>query len=34
VGAGIRYKRYFLDYSFRFDELAYSVARIAAGVQY
>ena len=34
VGAGIRYKKYFLDYAFRFDELAYSVARVALGVQY
>jgi hypothetical protein len=34
VGAGIKYKRYFLDYTFRFDELAYSYVRLAFGIRY
>jgi hypothetical protein len=34
VGAGIRYKKYFLDYTFRFDELAYSYVRLAVGMMY
>jgi hypothetical protein len=34
VGAGIIYKKYYLDYTFRFDELAYSYVRLAAGVTY
>jgi hypothetical protein len=34
VGAGIKYKRYFLDYTFRFDELAFSYVRLAFGVRY
>ncbi|MBN2036979.1 MAG: hypothetical protein JW768_09585 [Chitinispirillaceae bacterium] len=34
VGAGVRYKKYFLDYTFRFDELAYSYVRLALGVHY
>ncbi|MBN1129360.1 MAG: hypothetical protein JXA71_10255 [Chitinispirillaceae bacterium] len=34
VGAGIRYDRFFLDYSLRFDELAFSYIRLAAGIRY
>jgi hypothetical protein len=34
VGAGIKYKRYFLDYTFRFDELAFSYVRLAFGIRY
>lgn len=34
VGAGINYKRYFLDYTFRFDELACSYVRLALGIRY
>jgi hypothetical protein len=34
VGAGIRYDRYYLDYTFRFDELAFSYVRLAAGIRY
>jgi hypothetical protein len=33
VGAGITYRNYFLDYSFKFDELAYSYVRLAAGIR-
>ena len=34
VGAGVKYKRYFLDYTFRFDELACSYVRLAFGIRY
>jgi hypothetical protein len=34
IGAGVRYRRYFLDYTFRFDELAYSYVRLAFGFRF
>jgi hypothetical protein len=33
IGAGITYRKYFLDYSFKFDELAYSYVRLSAGIK-
>jgi hypothetical protein len=33
IGAGITYGKYFLDYSFKFDELAYSYVRLTAGIR-
>ena len=32
LGAGVRYRNWFLDYAFRFDAVAISYARITAGV--
>jgi hypothetical protein len=32
LGAGIRYRKLFLDYSFKFDDLAYSYVRLTVGV--
>lgn len=34
LGAGIRYKKFFLDYAFRFDELDISYLRLAMGVYF
>lgn len=34
VGAGIRYKYYFLDYAFRFDKIDFSYLRITLGAQF
>jgi hypothetical protein len=34
LGAGVRYNRYFLDYSFSFNELAWSYVRLTAGMRY
>ena len=34
IGAGIRYKRYSIDYSLRFDELAISPVRLTAGLTF
>ncbi|MBN1760468.1 MAG: hypothetical protein JW863_19220 [Chitinispirillaceae bacterium] len=32
VGAGFRYRRLFIDYAFRFEEIAFSVVRLTIGV--
>ncbi len=34
LGAGVHYKRYFLDYSFSFDEIDYSFLRLAVGLSF
>ena len=34
AGAGIRYKQYFMDYAFRFDEIDFSYMRLALGVTF
>jgi hypothetical protein len=34
LGAGVHYKRYYLDYSFSFDEIDYSYLRLAVGVRF
>lgn len=33
IGAGIRYNKFYLDYSFRFDDLAVSPVRLSLGMQ-
>lgn len=33
IGAGIRYKKFYLDYAFRFDELGVSPVRLSLGMQ-
>lgn len=34
LGAGVHYKNYSVDYAFTFDEIDYSVLRLAAGVKF
>jgi hypothetical protein len=34
LGAGIHYRHYFLDYTFRFDDLAWSFFRLTLGAQF
>ncbi|MBD3347340.1 MAG: hypothetical protein GF401_19970 [Chitinivibrionales bacterium] len=34
LGAGVRYKRYSLDYSFRFDRIEYSPIRVALAISF
>lgn len=34
LGAGVHYSRYYLDYSFSFDEIDYSFLRLAVGVRF
>lgn len=33
IGAGVRYNKFYLDYSFRFDDLAVSPVRLSLGMQ-
>ena len=32
LGAGLRYRRFFVDYAFRFEEIAFSLVRLTLGV--